>query len=292
MAGPRTRGAFLPRMIIERNPTLAPPRGNPGLEGRFRATLLGTGTSTGVPVPGCRCATCLSTDPRDGRLRCSAYIQTPSASLLIDCGPDFRRQALRFGIRRVDHVLLTHEHADHINGLDELRVFNFRQRGSIPIHGHQRVLDDVRKRFAYCFNPFQEGGGVPQFELIRERPYEKFRVGGLTVTPLSYKHGALDVMGYKLGRDFAYMSDCSAIPPDCLKAVRGIDTLILGALRREPHPTHFNFEQALEAADQIRARRVWLIHMTHDIRHAVDGPTLPPNRFLGYDGMSLEFDLA
>lgn len=270
-----------------------PERGNKGLDGLFRATLLGTGTSTGVPVPGCACAVCCSPDPRDARARCAMLLQTPEASILVDCGPDFRRQALRFAIDRVDHLLVTHEHSDHIAGLDDLRTYNFRQKGAISMRAGERTLDAIRRNYAYCFGPAQPGGGVPQFELAAVQPGEPFHLAGLRVEPIVYKHGALDVTGFVFGdRALAYMTDCSEIPPAAMEAVRGVDTLVIGALRQALHPTHFNIEQAVDAADRIGARRAIFIHMTHDVSHARDNALLPPGRVFGWDGLALELPLA
>lgn len=256
----------------------------------FRVLFLGTGTSTGVPSIGCFSPVCVSPDPRNRRMRCSLLVTTASgASLLVDCGPDFRQQAFRFRVARVDEVLLTHEHADHVTGLDELRIYNFRQRAPIPIHAAERVLADLRQRFAYCFNPVQQGGGVPQFDLRAREPFRPFAAGGLAVTPLPYWHGIVEVTGFAIGRRFAYMTDCSAIPDRTLEAVRGVDTLVLGALRQRPHATHFNLAQAQEAAAAIGARRTFFVHMTQDVDHARDGALLAPGCAFAYDGLLLDF---
>lgn len=255
----------------------------------FRVVFLGTGTSTGVPIIGSYSGVAASPDPRNRRMRCSLLIHAPGGDLLVDCGPDFHQQAFRYRIDRVDEVLLTHEHADHISGLDELRLYNFRQKKAIPIHATPRVHDDLRARFAYAFQPVQQGGGVPQFDLCERVAYEPFEAGGLTITPIPYLHGVVEVTGYMFGREFAYMTDCSSIPDETLEMVRGVDTLVLGALRPKAHSTHFNLEQAQEAAAQIGARRTFFVHMTQDVDHGPDDAKLATGCSFAYDGMVLEF---
>jgi phosphoribosyl 1,2-cyclic phosphate phosphodiesterase len=251
--------------------------------------FLGTGTSTGVPIIGSYSGIAASPDPHNRRMRCSLLISAPAGELLVDCGPDFHQQAFRYRIDRVDEVLLTHEHADHISGLDELRLYNFRQRADIPIHATPRVHDDLRSRFAYAFQPVQQGGGVPKFDLRERVAYEPFEACGLVITPIPYLHGVVEVTGFLFGRDFAYMTDCSAIPAQTLEAVRGVDTLVLGALRPKPHSTHFTIEQAQAAAAEIGARRTYFVHMTQDVDHGPDGARLRAGCAFAYDGMTLEF---
>jgi len=210
-------------------------------------------------------------------------------SILVDCGPDFKRQTQRFHVDRVDELLLTHEHADHVNGLDELRIYNFKQKAAIPVHGMARTLGEIRDRWRYVFNPIQQGGGLPQFTLIERLPMEEFFIGGISIVPLPYRHGILDISGYLFGGRFAYMTDCSEIPQSTFERVKGVDVLVLGALRPKEHPTHFNIRQATAAAQAIGAHRVLFTHMTHDVLHERDNATLPAPCAFAYDGQVLDF---
>jgi len=248
-----------------------------------RITFLGTGTSHGVPMIGCRCATCTSTDPRDQRLRPSVYVELANGgAFVVDTAPDFRTQALRFGVLRVDAVLFTHPHADHLLGLDEIRRFNSLQRAVIPCYGNPATMAEVRRVFAYAFDPTQEGGGVPQLEL---RPVTApFEVAGTTVTPVPVMHGVLPIYGYRVGA-FAYLTDCSAIPDESWPLVDGVRTLVVGALRHRPHPTHFTVAQALDVVARVRPERALLTHIAHDLGHAATSDHLPPGVELAYDGL-------
>jgi phosphoribosyl 1,2-cyclic phosphate phosphodiesterase len=251
-------------------------------------TLLGTGTSMGVPVLACDCEVCRSTDPHDQRLRTSALIQDASRSILIDCGPDFRTQGLRAGLDRLDGVLLTHAHSDHTAGLDDLRIFNFRTKRALPIHAQREVLDWLRVRFDYAFSPEPpKGGGVPSFDL-READ-APFGFLGLRIVPIPVLHGDLPIIGYRFGR-FAYVTDASQIPEESFALLRGVDTLVLNALRPRPHPTHFSLPEAVAAAERIGAARTWFVHMTHDMLHAPTNAALPPHIQLGHDGLTFEIE--
>lgn len=246
-------------------------------------TMLGTGTSAGVPVLTCNCAVCSSTDPNDNRLRTSALLSDGERSVLFDCGTDFRQQALRAGIQRVDGVLLTHAHADHISGIDDLRMYNFRQGNAIPIHGNAEALDGVRRRFDYCFTePLQRGGGLPSLELVEVT--NPFKWLGLRIIPVPIMHGKLGILGFRVG-NFAYLTDASFISNESYALLEGVEYLVLNALRPKVHPTHFNIEQAIEAADRIGAIEAWFVHMTHDLMHAPTNQSLPKNRQLAHDGL-------
>lgn len=230
-------------------------------------TFLGTGTSHGVPMIGCSCAVCTSSDPRDNRTNSSVMIAVRGRNILIDCGKDFRQQALRERLTRVDYVLLTHTHFDHVAGIDDLRVFN-RQRGEgIPLFGRKEHLDYLKTYiYHYLFDPdIQLGGGVTELELVAVDG--RFLLEGQLVEALPVLHGSLPILGYKLG-GLAYLSDVSSIPNPTLQRLYGLEVLILGALRYAPHPTHFNLEQALQVVRELRPRRAYLTHVSHDLLHA------------------------
>lgn len=253
----------------------------------LRITILGSGTSTGIPVINCACKVCNSEDPRNKRLRTSVKIEAAGRTIMVDCGVDFRQQMLRYRTPRIDAVLLTHTHADHVHGLDDLRAFTFRQPEPIPIFSTDRFITDVRSRFGYCFNPVQVGGGVPRLELKTVEPGQIIDVMGLPALTIGIMHGKLPILGFRLGR-FAYLTDCSLIPPESLELLRGVDTLILTALRHEPHPTHFSVSEALAASERIGVRRVYFIHMACRLDHAETEAQLPDWARLSYDGMVIE----
>jgi phosphoribosyl 1,2-cyclic phosphate phosphodiesterase len=251
-----------------------------------KITFLGTGTSHGVPMIGCDCATCRSDDPRDTRLRPSIFIEDGAAAVLVDAGPDLRAQALRANIRRIDAVVFTHGHADHILGLDELRRYNSLQRRPMPCHGDKATLYDIERMFAYVFDPqTPKGGGLPQLELIEiDGP---FAVGSLRILPVPIFHGQRPILGLRVGA-FAYLTDCSRIPDEAWPLLRGLDVLVLDALRERPHPTHFTIEEAVDTARRIGAGRTFFTHMCHDLGQAATNARLPPGMELAYDGLVLE----
>jgi phosphoribosyl 1,2-cyclic phosphate phosphodiesterase len=252
----------------------------------MRVTLLGTGTSTGVPMVACKCAVCTSADPRNRRLRPGALLELPGGAVLVDTPTDLRQQALAFDIQRVDAVVYTHAHADHVFGLDDLRVFNFRQKATIPCFGSAATLQAIRRTFAYVFEPGQEGGGKPQIDLV---PVDgAFELLGASFVPVPVRHGALEVLGYRLG-PFAYVTDVNFIPEESFALLAGVDTLVLGALRYRPHSTHFSLEEAFVAAARIGARRTLLTHLAHDVDHGNPAVALPPGVELGHDGIVLDF---
>ena len=255
----------------------------------MRVTFLGTGTSTGVPVIGCTCATCRSTDLKDKRRRPSIYIQFEEGpSVLVDASPDLRDQALEYRIERVDLILLTHSHADHVLGLDDVRIYNFRQRGAIPCQGDKRTLSDVRRMFAYVFDPgTPKGGGIPQLNLFPITG--PFSFSQRTFIPVPLKHGTLPILGYRIGA-FAYLTDCSEIPESSLAQLDQLDVLVLDALRRRRHSTHFSLDEAVEMAVRIGARQTYFTHMTHDLLHADTCNSLPPDITLAYDGLVVDVD--
>jgi len=252
--------------------------------------MLGSGTSTGVPVVGCRCPVCTSDDPRNRRLRCSLRLEIRRSGVdrvvLVDTPPDLRQQALTHGIDRVDAVLYTHAHADHIYGLDELRVFNFRQKDPIPCYGSAQTLAALRRSFAYVFDgSAEEGGGKPRLDLVEVRG--PFRLAGRRIRPVPIDHGSMEVFGYRVGR-FAYVTDCKRIPETARKALRGLEVLILGALRYRPHPTHLHLEAAVEVARELGGERTIFTHLSHEVDHTALKIPLPPGVELGYDGLTFE----
>jgi phosphoribosyl 1,2-cyclic phosphate phosphodiesterase len=251
-----------------------------------RITFLGTGTSHGVPMIGCECSTCHSADPRDARLRPSIYVESGAARVLVDAGPDLRAQALRHGIARVDAILFTHGHADHILGIDDVRRFNALARAPMPCFGDAATLDDIRRMFSYVFDPATpKGGGLPLLDLrLIEGP---LTIGDLDVTPVPVDHGARPILGYRFGA-VAYLTDCNRIPEASWPLLEGLDLLVLDALRIRPHPTHFSLDEAVAAAARIGARRTFFTHMCHDLQHAATDARLPSGMALAYDGLVLQ----
>lgn len=255
-----------------------------------RVTFLGTGTSHGVPMIGCECATCRSTDPRDSRLRPSIYVDVPGRGrILVDSSTDLRQQALRYNVTRVDAVVYTHGHADHILGLDELRRFNMLQGGSIPCYADRRTWEILKKTFFYVFDGIaRQGGGVPLLE-----PHEidgPFATVGVHILPVPIVHGRTPILGLKFG-SFAYLTDCSAIPDSSWPLLQGVETLVIDALRHKPHPTHFTVAEALVAVERIAPRRAYFTHMAHELPHAETCARLPPGVELAYDGLVLDVDV-
>ncbi|MEM1179345.1 MAG: MBL fold metallo-hydrolase [Acidobacteriota bacterium] len=255
----------------------------------FQITVMGCGTSTGVPVIGCDCPVCRSPDPKNKRMRSGLALRFGPRVILIDTSPDLRQQCLRFSVERVDAVLYTHSHADHIFGLDDLRPFNFRQDDPIACFGSAHTLGHLRRTFAYAFDGVpSEGGGKPR--LITAEVEGIFEVFDLEIQALPVLHGSLEVTAYRIG-PFAYVTDCHHIPDSTFEALRGTRILILDALRYEPHPTHFSVAEALDAARRIGAERTYLTHMNHDIDYNAPAVELPPGVELAYDGLTFHVSL-
>ncbi len=252
----------------------------------MRLTFLGTGNSTGVPLLQCPCSVCRSSNTKNRRLRSSVWLEVQGKSFLIDTATDLRQQALKAKIPRVDAVLYTHPHADHIHGIDELRSFNFIQKSSIPVYGNTWTCEELKTKFPYIFNPSPvEGGGIPQLTLHRIDAHEDFiDILGIRVVPLSVQHGSQECVGYRIGQ-VAYITDCHSIPPASLKRLEGLSILILDCLRIEPHPTHFTLKQALMTAFELKPKKTYLTHLGHELDYSKESKKLPKNIFLAYDGL-------
>ena len=252
----------------------------------MKVTFLGTGTSTGVPSIGCNCETCISEDHRDKRLRVSALIEHGGQTVLIDTSSDFRQQALRHGLSRLDAILVTHCHVDHIFGLDDVRPLNFRY-GPVGLYANDRTWVDIRRIFQYIFQPDHFGGGLPQVIPHTVLNGASFCFGNdLEVTPIEVIHGKLPVVSYRLN-NFAYATDLSEIPRESMERLRGLDVLALDCLRWTPHPTHLWVERALEIVSELKPAKTYFIHMTHDILHARDSKRLPDGVEFAFDGLEL-----
>lgn len=236
---------------------------------------------------GCECSTCRSTDPRDRRLRPSIFVEAhDGTAVLVDAGPDLREQALAHRIRRVDAILFTHGHADHILGLDDVRRFNMMQKRPTPCYGDARTIADIRQAFAYAFDPATEiGGGLPQ--IVTFTVHGAFCVGRQEVVPVPLYHGERPILGLRFGA-FAYLTDCNQIPDSSWALLEGLEVLVIDALRDRPHPTHFTLDEAIGASRRIAARRTYFTHMCHDLPHAATSARLPDGMELAYDGLVVE----
>jgi len=232
---------------------------------------------------GCDCAVCTSDDPRDRRTRTSALFSFDAHHLLIDTGPELRLQCLACNVTRVDAVCYTHHHADHVVGLDDLRRFNWLQKSALPAYANRKTLDHLRQVFSYAFVDDPSYPSAKPEIICREitGPFELF---GTTIIPVPYMHGPLPVLGFRVGR-IAYCPDCSLIPDDSRPLLRDLDVLVLDALRRRPHPTHFTIDQAVAEAQRIGANRTYFTHIAHELKHAETEAELPPRMFLAYDGL-------
>jgi phosphoribosyl 1,2-cyclic phosphate phosphodiesterase len=253
----------------------------------MKLTFLGTGTSTGVPSIACDCATCLSDDPKDKRLRVSVLIEHNGKTILVDTSSDFRQQALRANIRKLDAILITHCHVDHVFGLDDIRPLNFRY-GAMPIFANEIAWIDLRRIFQYIFQPTHFGGGLPQLIPHTVYPGASFCIGeDLNITPLEVIHGKLPVIAYRFN-DVAYATDLKSIPPESMDGLRDLDVLVLDCVRIKPHSTHLGLEEALAVIEDLQPKRAFLTHLNHDIMYSRDSRLLPDGVEFGYDGLEIE----
>ncbi len=251
----------------------------------MKLLILGCGTSTGVPIIGCDCSVCTSTDPRNARTRSSALIKTEDKNILIDTSTDLRAQSLRNGLRRIDAVLLTHPHADHIHGIDDLRAFNMLQKEAIPCYGSAYTIERVRVMFDYIFSEKPSESWRPN--LTTTVIDSRFELFGIEVIPIKICHGKTAIFGFRVG-SAAYLTDCSSIPPESIEKLQGLKLLVLGALRHKPHPTHMTIDEAVEASRRIGADRTVLTHLSHAIDYTNE--KLPDGVELAYDSMSIEVE--
>ena len=254
----------------------------------MRITVLGSGTSVGVPTIGCHCEVCSSTDPRDQRLRPSILVNYSGRNVLIDTTPDFRTQALRAKIEHLEAVVFTHSHADHLMGLDDVRPYNFRQRGQIPIFASEDTMSAIKRCFPYIFDNAKKESNVPKLDahLIDTSPFD---VLGVEFRPVPVLHGSQTIFGFRFG-NAAYLTDHSAIPEASLKLLGGLDVLFLDALRYKPHPTHSTVEQSLATVEKLQPRRAFFTHICHDLSHHSAESLLPPHIRLAYDGLQIELE--
>lgn len=252
-------------------------------------TLLGTGTSQGIPVIGCSCKTCLSTDPKDKRFRTAAFVKAGDTGISIDLGPDFRLQMLNNGITNVHSVLLTHEHNDHISGLDDIRPINFLYKRDIPIYGSARSLLEIHRRFIYAFDPDYHYPGKPRVSaiIINDEP---FKIGEIEIIPIPIDHGDMSIYGFRIG-NFAYITDAKTIPDSSKLLLSNLDVLILNALRFEPHETHLNIPEAIALVQELKPEKCYLTHLSHDTGlHEEINKILPAGIQLGYDGLKINIE--
>jgi len=255
----------------------------------MRVIILGCGTSTGVPIIGCNCSTCTSNNPKNKRTRTSVFIQKHKKNILIDTSTDLRFQALSHDIRRIDAVLYTHSHADHTHGIDELRTYNFVNKMVIPCYGNPQTVSTIKMNFRYIFDGSYAAGGKPQLEIASVT--DEFDFHGIRITPIEIHHADWLIFGYRIGK-MAYLTDCSGIPEKSMKKLRGLDLLIIDALRYTPHSAHFSVDQAVERTRSIEPRLAVLTHMGHELEYDELSRQLPEGIMPAYDGMEFGLDEA
>ena len=252
----------------------------------MKVYFLGTGTSQGIPVIGSNHPVCLSSNSKDKRLRVSVWISWENHSLIIDCGPDFRQQMLASNCQKVDAILFTHEHADHTAGIDDIRPFNFKQ-GEIPIYAHQRVIDNLKSRFDYVFETVNKYPGAPSVATHEVVNNESILIGGKKIIPINAMHGNLQVFGYRID-DFAYLTDVKTVEESEIQKLKGLQVLVVNALREEPHNTHFNLQEALDFIALVQPQKTYITHISHILGFHEDvQKKLPENVFLAYDNLQI-----
>lgn len=253
--------------------------------GNMRVTMLGTGTSHGVPVIACGCAVCRSPDPRNARTRASAVVQVDGVTLLLDTATEMRLQVLRQGIERVDAVLYTHYHADHVSGLDDLKAFNGVLGGALPCFGNAATEASFRERYAYALAGTPWIGAIPHITFtIVEEPFDLM---GVRLTPVPMRHGRIMACGWRV-RDFAYLTDTNGFPPESMRLLEGLELMVIDALRYRPHPTHLSIDEALEVIDELRPKRALLTHLNHEVEHDTLSAALPAGVEVAYDGLTID----
>lgn len=252
----------------------------------MKVKILGTGTSLGVPIIGCSCEVCKSTNPKDHRLRTSAHIEIDNYHIQIDVGPDFRQQMISTQIMDIDTILITHEHNDHISGLDDIRPFNFKYKKALDLYASPRVLSEIKKNFYYAFGE-DRYPSAPRMHL-HEIPTHTFDLGSHKIEPIEVLHGSLTVLGFRF-ENFAYITDANYIAPESMSKLAELDVLVINALRKTPHPTHFMLEETLSLIDSLRPKKAYLTHISHDMGLFDEiSKELPENVFLAYDQMEFQ----
>lgn len=254
-------------------------------DNEIKFTILGTGTSSGIPTIGCDCEVCTSDDPKDKRLRCSLLIETAKTTVVIDTSSDFRQQMLIHNVKKLDGVIITHQHFDHIGGFDDIRAFNFVQHKSIPLYLNEKTYNSMKKTFAYAFGEaIQVGGGLPTVDVhIISR--DSFTIGDITFDIIPMMHGKIEVLGFRIGK-FAYCTDTNYISAYSKNRLQNLDVLILDALRYHPHPTHFTIEESIEIAQELEAKATYFTHIAHQVSHSKLTNELPNRINVAYDGLS------
>ena len=251
---------------------------------KIKLTFLGTGTSQGVPVIACNCDICTSRDSRDKRLRTSALIEIDGLNFIIDAGPDFRYQVLRAGVQKLDAIIFTHQHRDHIAGLDDVRSFNFKQKKAMPIYGNDLVIDQIRREFHYVFE--SKYPGIPQIE-INKIDNSPFSINHLPIIPIEVLHHKLPVLGFRF-KELTYITDANTISPEEMEKIYGTKVLVINALQKDDHISHFTLQEALEVIEEINPQQAYLTHISHNMGlHEVISEELPSNVYLAYDGLSV-----
>jgi len=254
---------------------------------KIKFTILGSGTSSGVPTIACECPTCKSDDIKDKRLRCSLLIESPDVTIVIDTSSDFRQQMLNYNVKKLDAVIYTHHHFDHIGGFDDLRAFNFKMDKPISIYASEITFNHLKRVYDYAFSePEQIGGGVPAIDM-NVISNQKFKIKDIEITPIPLFHGKLGVLGFRIG-NFAYCTDTNLIPNESLDLLKDLNTLVLDGLRIEKHPTHFTIKEAIEIIDILKPKKSYLTHICHSLKHCETEKNLPQNVYLAYDGIKFE----